>query len=104
MTRPALASAVAALRTRDPRFPWVGPTDEEDDIAAVLEVIDDTHQPASDQPDQHGRYGSCSGCGEQWPCSEWVRGEHLAVRWLGLAAYRVLAHAHAAVEAARAAS
>lgn len=93
MTRPTFATTISALRTRDPRFPWVGPTDEEDDIAAVLEAIEELHTPSSDTLDQRGRYGRCRDCRQPWPCPEWMRGEHLAITWLGRAADRVHSHA-----------
>lgn len=101
MTRPSFAITIAALRTSDPRFSWVGPTDEEDDIAAVLEAIAEQHQSTADLPDQRGRYGRCAGCQSMWPCPEWHRGEQLAVSWLGRAADRVHAHARQALDRGR---
>jgi hypothetical protein len=98
VTRPSFASTVEALRTRDNRFPWVGPTDEEDDIAAVLEAIEETHQATADDPDLRGRYGRCRDCRTPWPCPEWARGEQIAVLWLGRASDRVIAHARQAFD------
>jgi hypothetical protein len=98
MSRPSFATTVAALRTRDSRFPWVGPTDEEDDIAAVLEAIEETHLTLVDEPDHRGRYGRCADCRQPWPCPEWMRGEQLAVLYLGRAADRVIAHARQAFD------
>jgi hypothetical protein len=96
VTRPSFVSTVAALRTRDSRFPWVGPSGEEDDIAAVLEAIEEIHQATADDPDQRGRYGRCAGCRTPWPCPEWARGEQLAVLYLGRASDRVAEHARLA--------
>lgn len=101
MTRPSFATTVSALRTRDARFPWVGPTAEEDDIAAVLEAIEETHVATADHPDARGRYGRCTDCRTPWPCQEWARGEQLAVLWLGRAADRVAEHAQATLDAPR---
>jgi hypothetical protein len=104
VTRPSFESAIAALRCTDPRFPWVQPTDEEADIAAVLEAIEELHQGAADQPDHRGRYGRCTNCRQPWPCPEWIRGEHLAVLWLGRGADRYLAHAQQAMSRGRTAA
>lgn len=103
MTRPTFATTVAALRTADRRFPWIGPTDEEDDIAAVLEAIEEQHHTVVDLPDQHGHYGRCTNCHQPWPCLEWMRGELLAVQWLGRAADRVHNHALQTLDRATAA-
>lgn len=91
-----LTTTAAALRTTDTRFPWVHPTDEEDDIAAVLEAIDEQHQPTADQPDHRSRYGPCTGCRQMWPCDEQRRGRDLALLWLGRGADRYAAHAEQA--------
>jgi len=101
MSRPSFVSTIAALRCTDPRFPWVHPTEEEDDIAAVLEAIQDTHQPTADTPDHRGRYGRCTDCRRPWPCDEWARGEQLAITWLGRGADRHNAHAQAALQRGR---
>ena len=97
MTRPRFATTSAALRCTDPRFPWVHPTAEEDDIAAVLEAIEELHVPTADEPDPRGRYGRCAGCRQPWPCDEWRRGEQLAVTWLGRGADRYYDLAHAVI-------
>jgi hypothetical protein len=91
--RPSFASTVAALMVTDSRFPWVGPSPEEADVAAALEELERTHQPDADQPDHYGRWGRCTCCREPWPCPRWVDGEHLAVQFLGRAADRVMTHA-----------
>jgi hypothetical protein len=99
MTRPSHAAAVAALRTTDPRYPWVGPTDEEAEVASLLEEIDQIHIGQDDEPDVAGHYGWCLGCRDRWPCKGWLFGEQLALQWLGRAADRVFAHAQAAMPA-----
>lgn len=104
MSRPSFATTIAALRCTDRRFDWVRPTDEEDDIATVLEAIEELHQGAADEPDHRGRYGRCSGCRELWPCPEWRRGEQLALEWLGRGADRYLAHAQQAMTLGRTAA
>jgi hypothetical protein len=104
VSRPSFASTITALRYSDARFPWVRPTDEEDDIAAVLEAIEELHQGAADEPDQRGRYGRCTGCRQPWPCPEWIRGEQLAVLWLGRGAERYLRHAQQAMSHGRTAA
>lgn len=103
MSRPTFVEAIAALRCTDPRFPWVEPTGEEDDIATVLEAIEETHLGAADQPDPRGRYGRCTDCAKPWPCPEWIRGEQLAVEWLGRGADRYAAHARAVIRRGRSA-
>lgn len=95
MTRPSFATTVAALRTVDPRFPWVGPTADEAEVADLLAELEDLHQGAHDDPDRFGRYGRCSGCLDPWPCAAWRYGEQLALQWLGRACDRVWAHAAA---------
>lgn len=97
MSRPSFVSTIAALRCTDPRFPWVHPTPEEDDIAAVLEAIQETHVPTADHPDPRGRYGRCTDCATPWPCPEWRRGEYLAVTWLGRGTDRYFGHAQIAL-------
>lgn len=96
MNRPSLAGAVAALRTVDSRYPWVGPTDDESDLAAVCEFLDAEHRGDGQEPDERGRWGRCGTCGTPWPCAPWVEGESLAVQALGRAADRVTADARAA--------
>lgn len=97
MTGTWLTSAATALRTTDRRFPWVHPTDEEDDIAAVLDAIDQQHQPSADRPDTRGHYGPCTACHHNWPCTEQRRGERLAILWLGRAAQRYVDRARTAM-------
>ena len=94
MTRPDFTTTIAALRARDPRYPWVGPTEDEADAADALEVIQEHHQPTSPEPQPDGTWGPCSGCDQPWPCPIWIDHEHLAVQWLGRAADRAAAHAH----------
>lgn len=93
--KPSLTSAIEALRTTDPRYPWVKPTVEEDDIAAVLEVINNEHQGDRDDPDDTGHWGRCTTCGwKDWPCKDWIEGQMLAIEYLGKAADRVMRHSH----------
>lgn len=87
--RPSLLETANALRTVDARFPWVGPTPDEAEVADVLTEIHELHQGAADEPDARGQYGRCTGCREMWPCAAWLYGEQLAVQWLGRAAQRV---------------
>lgn len=91
--RPTLLTTVRALRTTDPRFPHVGPADEEEDIACLLEAIEHEHPAGADESDTGDLFGDCGGCGKPWPCPEFVRGQQLFVLWLGRAADRVYAHA-----------
>jgi|GEM_PF-4908642 len=93
--RPTFVVTIAALRTTDPRFPWVGPTPDEDDVAEAFEQVEREHQGDADEPDYRVHWGHCRGCGEWWPCSTWVESEFLAVQYLGRAADRVTAHARA---------
>lgn len=102
--RPTLMTTVDALRTRDARFPHVAPTDEEEDIACVLEAIEQQHPAGADESDTgdyFGSWGDCQGCGEPWPCPEFRRGEQLAVLWLGRAADRVSTHARSVMDRGR---
>jgi hypothetical protein len=101
MTRLDFTTAISALRCTDPRFPWVQPTPEEDDIAAILEAIQDTHQPTADHADLRGRYGRCTDCRTPWPCAEWTRGEELSVLWLGRGSDRYATHALQALQRGR---
>lgn len=91
--RPSHRSTIAALLITDPRFPWVGPTHEEADIAAVLDHIEATHRGADDADADGCHWGTCSECGTPWPCERWAWSEQVAVLWLGRAADRVAAHA-----------
>lgn len=88
MTRPTFTHVIEALRTTDPRFPWVGPTDDEAEAAVVLEALEHTHQPRRDSDG-----APCAGCDEPWPCPAWEFGEQQALLWLGRAADRVYRHA-----------
>lgn len=101
MTRPSFATSIAALRTTDARFPWVGPSDEEADVAAAIEAIEDKHQASADEPDTRGKWGRCRECAEPWPCPTWTYGEEVAVQFLGRAADRAYAHARAAMDGHR---
>lgn len=103
MSRPTFTEAIAALRCTDGRFPWVKPTDEEADIGAVLEAIQEAHEPTADEPDERGRFGRCTDCRQPWPCAEWLRGEQLAVEWLGRGADRYAAHALEVIQRGRSA-
>lgn len=78
MIRPSVAVSAAVLRRFDP-------TPEELDIADVLDHIQATHRP--------GRLDICTGCGDQWPCTRFVDGQHLAVQFVGRAADRCAARA-----------
>lgn len=89
MSIPSHAAAVAALRTTDTRFPWVGPSDEEADVAAAVEQIDATHRGTADDPDRDGKWGRCTACRAPWPCPTWWYGGDVAVQYLGRAADRV---------------
>lgn len=91
--RPTFALTVSALRTTDPRFPWIGPTPEEDDAAAALEAIETDHRGDSDESDENLNWGHCLTCGTWWPCEAWIEGEFLAVQFLGRAGDRVVKRA-----------
>jgi hypothetical protein len=90
--RPTFVQTIAALRTTDPRFPWVKPAPEEDDVAASLEAVEEVHQGDADEPDERIHWGHCRGCGQWWPCPTWIESEFLAVQYLGRAADRVTRH------------
>lgn len=100
MNRPSFATTVTALRTTDTRFPWVGPTPDEDDVAAALEVVEFIHQGENDEPDERGSWGHCRSCRTWWPCDPWIEAENLAVQYLGRATDRVVAHARAVAQTA----
>ena len=87
--KPSFVTTVTALRTTDTRFPWVGPTDEESEVADVLEELQALHVGPDDEPDDNDHYGDCAGCREPWPCKAWLYGEGLAVQWIGRAQDRV---------------
>lgn len=59
------------------------PTEEELTAADVLDAIHAEHQRVDD---------TCPACDEPWPCPKRVQGEQLAVRALGWATDRHLAH------------
>ncbi len=97
--KPTLLTTVAALRTTDPRFPWIGPSQDEADAAEQLEAIEAHHcsdATESDTGDYWGNWGECNGCGDPWPCEPFVAGQSAATYWLGRAADRVMAHARRA--------
>lgn len=102
-TRPTLTPTITALRTvlTNPRFAHVQPTDEEADVAAVLEEIEAGHQGSADEPAADGWWGSCTACGDLWPCERFVWAEQLAVQFLGRAADRYAARAQDAMDASR---
>lgn len=91
--RPSFVSTIEALRCDPPEFSWAHPTDEEADVAFVLEELEKDHGAGADHPDANGHYGVCTSCGELWPCREWQRGEELALLYLGRGADRYAAHA-----------
>lgn len=97
MSRPSFDVTIAALRTTDPSFPWVGPTEDEAEVASVLEEIAAYHQGSDEELDATGGYGRCA-CREPWPCPAWAYGEELALQWLGRAANRVWMHAQPVLE------
>lgn len=81
-----LTCAAAALRIAAARFPWVHPTEEEAEVADLLDELAALHVRTG---------GRCKGCAEPWPCRGLAHAEHLAVQWLGRAADRVYArHRH----------
>lgn len=92
-TKPSHAATVAALRTTDARYPWIQPTEEEAEVASVLEEVEALHVGTDDEPDAAGRYGTCTGCLDPWPCKAWNWADQLALQWLGRAADRVAARA-----------
>lgn len=97
--KPTLLTTVEALRTTDPRYPWVGPSQDEANAAEQLEAIEAAHQgdaDESDTGDYFGTWGECLGCGTPWPCEPFVDGQQMATYWLGRAADRVMAHARQA--------
>lgn len=98
MTRPSFTPTITALRTADPRFPWVGPAPDEAEVADLLAEIQQLHQGSADDPDPRGRYGRCTGCLGPWPCEAWAYGEQLALQYLGRAADRVAAHARTVLD------
>jgi len=79
-----LTVAAAALRTTDVRYPWIGPTADEAEVADLLAELAALHVQVGHR---------CSGCAETWPCKGVAYGEDLAVQWLGRASARVLARA-----------
>lgn len=94
--KPTLLGTVAALRTTDPRYPWVGPSGDEAGAAEQLEAIEAAHPAGAEESDTgayFGTWGTCQGCGDPWPCESFVAGQQAATYWLGRAADRVMAHA-----------
>lgn len=104
MIRPSHTVTIDALRTTDPRFPWVHPAEEEAVVADVLELVQAEHQGDTDAPDDTGHWGTCITCGTSWPCERWVWSQHLAVQFLGRAADRVWARAKKVMDRLDAAS
>lgn len=93
MSRPSLAGMVAALRFTDRRFPGVGPTPEEADVAGVLAEVEAEHVCGADEPGPAG-WGRCRACREPWPCERWLWAHQLGVQFVGRACDRVVRHAH----------
>lgn len=94
--KPTLLTTVAALRTADPRYPWIGPSADEAGAAEQLEAVQARHNSdatESDTGDYWGVWGECNGCGDPWPCEAFIAGQQAATYWLGRAADRVMAHA-----------
>lgn len=97
--RPSLLPWVTVLRLTSPEHEWVRPTDEEDDIAAVLEAAHETHRSEAETPDNNewlSPWGLCVSCGDVWPCPEWLRADSLGRLWSGRMADRYAARANAA--------
>lgn len=95
LVRPSHTSTINALTLTHARL-GILHTDEEADLAAVLEHIDDLHRGA-DEPDDPDNWltpwGTCSCCGTEWPCPTWRDFEQTALIYLGRAQDRVWAHA-----------
>lgn len=100
----SLRSMADALLHTDRRFPWVGPTAEEKEVALVLMEMAEIHVPDRVDPDNpvddpiFWTYGFCTGCYEPWPCRAVLQQEREGVSWLGRAAARVHAHARGPID------
>jgi hypothetical protein len=96
--RPTLTLMAKALLTRVPGYPHVGPTDDEDDVAAVLVTVQADHRGPFDSPDDTGSWGPCTTCGDPWPCPTWVYAENVGIQYVGRAYDRVMARAMAVID------
>lgn len=86
MNPSSFAAAIAALRLDlRPGFAHIHPTPAELDAADALDIVQEFHQPAADEPDPGGGWGACSACDTDWPCKAWIWAEQLAVQWIGRA-------------------
>lgn len=82
-------SAIAALRCTDARFPWVKPTEEEAEVADVLEATEQLHRRDADR---------CADCRTPWPCRPWQLADALCLEWLIRGVNRYSAHAREALD------
>lgn len=95
----SLRSLADVLLYTDPRFPWIGPTPEEKEVALVLIEMAEIHVPDRVDPDNPAddptfhTFGFCTGCYEAWPCRAVLEQEREGVTWVGRAAARVHDHA-----------
>jgi hypothetical protein len=100
----SLRAMADALLHTDRRFPWIGPSPEEKEVALVLIEMSEIHVPDRVDPDNptddpmFWTYGFCSGCYESWPCRAVLEQEREGVAWLGRAAARVHAHARGPID------
>lgn len=93
MNRPTLRTCINALLVTHPDYPRVAPSEEEADVAAVLESVEQQHDGDGDVPDELGFWGRCRACDAPWPCESWRWAQMLAVQFLGRAMDRVFANA-----------
>jgi hypothetical protein len=71
---PSLTQTVALLRD-------LAATDDERDLLVAAEWVTAAHTGSARQrPD--GSFGSCSQCGEPWPCPSWRLIESETLAWL----------------------
>lgn len=84
-----LKLAAKALRTTSTELSWVHPTDEELEVAELLDEIAELHAAVDGQ--------ICPGCAQRFPCVGWLHGQQLATQWLGRAAQRVYERTRKAV-------
>lgn len=107
LERPSLEQAITVLLRVDDRFD-IHPTPEEIDAGEAIRHINGIHQGSRTcdnptEPDPFNRtWGSCSGCGERWPCPPWNDAQALAVLYAGRAHNRYRQRAAAVLERARA--